>query len=252
MNEELLRKIGLTSSEAKVYLALLKIGDFASKGKIIEEARIASSKIYEVLNKLISKGLASSIIKNNVTYFAAANPSRIKDFLEEKKKQISEQEKLAEEIMPKLQESYKNLRDKTTAELFLGWKGMETVYSTILSQAKKGQEVNILGASQGLDKEKTKRFFSIYSSKARLKGVNVRAIFNEGSRDYVKELEKELKIRFNKKFLFKTTPVEIAFTSNVTAIVILKEEPIVILVYDKETAESFSTYFEELWKIAKI
>ncbi len=252
MNEELLRKIGLTSSEAKVYLALLNIGESVSKGKIIEEAKIASSKIYEVLNKLVEKGLASSIIKNNVTYFTAANPSRIRDFLEEKKKQISEQEKLAEEILPKLQESYKQLKDKTTAEIFLGWRGMETVYSTILNQAKKDQVVNILGASQGIDKEKTKRFFSIYSSKARLKGVKVRIIFNEESRAYVKELEKELKIKFNKKFLFKTTPVEIAFTSNVTAIVILKEEPIIILVNNKETSESFNTYFRELWKIAKI
>lgn len=252
MNEEILRKIGLTSSEAKVYLALLRIGEFSSKGKILEEAKIASSKIYEVLNKLIEKGMASTLIKNNVAYFAAASPLRIKDYLQEKKKQILEQEKILEGILPKLQESYKSLRDRTTAEIFFGWRGMETVYSTILNQMKKNQEVNILGASQGLDKEKTKRFFSIYSSKARLKGVKVRIIFNENSRAYIKEMEKELKIKFNKKFLFKTTSVEIAFTNNVTAIVILKEEPIVILIHDKETSESFSSYFKELWKIAKL
>jgi len=30
-----------------------------------------------------------------------------------------------------------------------------------------------------------------------------------------------------------------------------KEEPIVILIQDKETSESFITYFTELWEIAK-
>ena len=64
-------------------------------------------------------------------------------------------------------------------------------------------------------------------------------------------MEKELKIKLNKKFLFKTTPVEIAITNNITAIIILKEEPIITLIHDKETAESFVTYFNELWKIAK-
>jgi len=128
---------------------------------------------------------------------------------------------------------------------------METAYSTVLNAMKKGQTAYVLGASAGVDPQKTKRFFLKYSLKARLKGINVKVIFNENARNYVAEIEKEAKIRFNKKFLFKTTPIEVAVANDITAIIMLKAEPIVILIHDKETAESFITYFDELWKIAK-
>ena len=58
MKEEshnILRKIGLTESEIKVYLALIKLG-VSSKGSLIKESKIAPSKIYEITDKLVVKG----------------------------------------------------------------------------------------------------------------------------------------------------------------------------------------------------
>lgn len=248
---ELLRKLGLTDSEAKVYLALLKIGEFTSKGAILKEARIAPSKVYHVLDKLIDKGLVSTVTKDNVKRFAAAPPRRIGDYLALKKQEIEQEEKTAEELLPRLEALYKTFREKTTAEVFFGWQGIETVYSTVLAGLKKNDSVYVLGASTGADPEKTRRFFLKYSLKTYLKGIIVNVLFNENARDYAASMEKEAKITFNKKFLFKTTPVEVTVAKDVTAIVMLKEEPLVILIRDKETAESFVTYFEELWKIAK-
>ena len=127
-NSDLLKKIGLTDSESKVYLALLKIGKLTSKGEILKESKIAASKIYIVLDKLMDKGLASTIIKNNVKHFSAAPPSRLKDYLDQKKQDIIENEKTADELLPKLELYYKSFREKTTAEVFFGWKGLETAY----------------------------------------------------------------------------------------------------------------------------
>ena len=121
----------------------------------------------------------------------------------------------------------------------------------ILKEIKPKQEVYIMGASKGENEEKTKEFFFKYSSRAREKKIKLKIIFNEDSRNYVKSMENELKIIFNKKFLFKNSPVEIAFTKNISAIIILKQEPIAIIIYDKQTSEGFTTYFSELWKIAK-
>ena len=55
-----------------------------------------------------------------------------------------------------------------------------------------------------------------------------------------------------KRFLEKDSNVELVMWNDLTSIVILKEEPIIILIQDKETAESFITYFKELWEIAEI
>ena len=52
-----LEQIGFTKSEIKIYLALLKLGS-STTGPIITESKTANSKIYEVLEKLIEKGLS--------------------------------------------------------------------------------------------------------------------------------------------------------------------------------------------------
>ena len=70
MKKSLLEDIGLTRSEINVYLALLELGS-STTGKIIDKAKVSSSKIYEVLDKLIQKGLVSFIIKSGIKYFQA-------------------------------------------------------------------------------------------------------------------------------------------------------------------------------------
>ena len=63
---EILEKIGLTPGEAEVYEALIELG-LSSAGDIIKKANIASSKVYDVLHRLLNKGLASYAIKNNLS-----------------------------------------------------------------------------------------------------------------------------------------------------------------------------------------
>lgn len=247
--EGTLKQIGLTSSEVKVYLALLKIG-LATKGPLVDKAKIAPSKIYNVLDKLADKGLVSMIIRNNVKNYSAAPLERIKDYLKEKKNELENEEKVINSLLPVLAR-FQSRTEETTAEVFKGWRGMETAYSTVLNTMKAGETAYILGASTGMNIERTKSFFFKYSKIAKDKKINVKVIFNENARQYVKEMEDEAKITFNKRFLSKETKTEIAVSKNAIGIVILKEEPIVVLIRDKETANSFITYFEELWKIAK-
>ena len=65
MEREILREIGLTDSETKVYLALLELGD-STRGEIVNTAGIAGSKLYEIIDKLQDRGLVSVYIKNKV------------------------------------------------------------------------------------------------------------------------------------------------------------------------------------------
>ena len=87
MNERILQEAGLTKGESKVYLALVLLGE-SSVTPIAREAKVSLSKIYEILENLIKKGLVSSIVKNNVKHFSAAEPERILDYLEKKKEDI--------------------------------------------------------------------------------------------------------------------------------------------------------------------
>ena len=92
MNLEILEQIGLTKTEIKIYLALLKLGQTTTTN-IVREAEIHASKVYEFLDKLIQKGLVSYVIKSNKKYFTAASPVFLKEFMREKENKIKEQEK---------------------------------------------------------------------------------------------------------------------------------------------------------------
>jgi sugar-specific transcriptional regulator TrmB len=247
--EETLRKIGLNNSEVKVYLALLKIGE-SKKSQIVKTSGIAHSKIYVNLDKLIDKGLVSVINKNKINYYISAPVERINDFLDEKKKELENEKELISKIIPGLKQIQDKNSDKLKIEVFTGWKGMETVYATLIKKLKVGELIYTLGADKGFNWEKTKIFFHKYGILSRSKKIKTRIIFNESARQYVSEMEKEANIKYDKKFLMKTTPIEISVAADYTAIVMLKQEPVVILIKDKETAESFMIYFNELWKTA--
>src|SRR3989338_4958097 len=102
MDIKLLEDIGLTKSEIQVYLALLELGS-SSTGKIVDKSKASSSKIYELLDKLMQKGLVSFIIKSGVKYFEAAPPDRIMDYMKEKEENIIHQKNVLKEIIPQLE-----------------------------------------------------------------------------------------------------------------------------------------------------
>ena len=68
MNIEILKEIGFTQGEIKVYEALLEIGE-STIGLISKTANVTPSKTYPILDKLLKKGLISKVKKGKVLYF---------------------------------------------------------------------------------------------------------------------------------------------------------------------------------------
>jgi len=79
MIKEKLEKIGLTKGESEVYVLLVETGN-STAGDIIKKSTLASSKVYDILQRLVNKGLASFSIKNGVKYYDATSPERLIDF----------------------------------------------------------------------------------------------------------------------------------------------------------------------------
>ena len=122
-----------------------------------------------------------------------APPIRIRDYLRKKQEEILQEEKELEKIMPKLQSYYDNIPEGVKVEVFMGWKGMETVYLNLLETAKKDEEVLIIGAGTGKEKEKLELLYTKYGKIAFKKRLKIKVIFNEGARNYIKKIEKNLK-----------------------------------------------------------
>lgn len=247
--EKILLEIGLTGNEIKVYLTLLKLGS-TTTGPIIKKTGIHTSKVYDALNRLTEKGLVSYIVKANIKYFKAVDPERLLDFIVEKKKKLENQERKVKSIIPELKLKRELVGEDTEAEIFKGWKGMETVYRLMENTLKEGDINYVFGASKGEDEEKVRTFFNKHAIRLANKKIRQKIIFNESAKGNISETIKRPKLN-QIRYMENTTPAEINIWADNTMIVILRKTPTVILVCDPKVADSFKKYFEIMWKQAK-
>ena len=245
---EVLKRIGLTDGEIKVYLALLELGS-STTWKITQKSRVSGSKVYEVLNRLIEKGLASSITKNNVKYFEAASPTRSLDYLDSKNKEIEHEKNEIRKIMPELLLKQKSAKP-AEVKVFVGFEGAKTAYEDAMQRLKKGDE--ILGWCLTEQPESWEIYFNKREKVRDGKGIIHKSIINEKYQSLYK-VRKKFKntfIRFFPKELEMPTTVEI-WKNKVALFVITKENPITIVIESPAAADSFRKYFHIMWKTAK-
>lgn len=248
MDMKILQDIGLTESEIKVYLALLKLGQ-TTAGKIVDEAKVTRSKIYDILERLKTKGLVSYIVKESTKYFSATNPNNILRYLEEKEKKIQEEKNSIKKILPELLNQQKLSQKDKVAEVFIGVNGMKNAFNVLVEEFEEKEPYYVFGAGKGENVEQIQIFFSQLHLKRKEKKVKSFIIFNESSRSLFEEQEKSKLAEV--RYIKQSTPTAINVYKDYTIMAILTKEPITLLIKNKETADSFREYFKLMWKIAK-
>jgi len=239
MDSVTLETLGLTKNEAKIYLALLKLGS-ASVSQIAKIAQIQRVNIYDTLERLKDKGLISSVLKSNKKYFEASSPENIKQLLEEKEKQI----KQVRESFPQLIQIY-NESNKQEVHSFKGIPGVKTVLKDILDT--KPKEILNFGSTSGLA-AKSPINFDIWESQREKLRMPMKIITSSSIKKTIqKKKYQEIKLLGNQFNSFSSTVVY----ENKVVILIWAEEPLAILIESKETADSYRNYFYSLWKQTK-
>lgn len=248
MIESALEKVGLTKGEIKVYLSLLELGS-SSTGKITKRSGISGSKVYEVLDRLMNKGLANFVIKNRVKYFEATDPSRILDYLDEKEKQIEKEKANIQKIIPELILKQKHSK-KSEVKVFTGWEGIKTTNEDIIRILKKGEEWLTMGLTE------QPKSWEIYFNKRQKvraeKGIKLKHLLNEKYKSLYEKRKKlpYTEFRFFPKDFSMPMTTEI-YKDKVIFMILLQENPMAIMIKSEAVAKSFRKYFFVLWEIGK-
>jgi len=249
MNLENLEEIGLTKGEIKVYDALLELGE-STKTPIANASGVSHGKIYDVLERLMKKGLVSLIKKGSVKHFKVANPSHLQDFIKEKKDKVEREEKLVASLLPSLLTKFNDKKSETDAEVYKGWKGLQIVYDGIINTLHRGDINYVFGATHGADSEKTKQFFARFNKKRYEKGIKLKIIYNKEDKAFAKQFISHK--RFDEvRYLDLQTPAEINICNKRVVITILTKIPVCIVITSEEAARSFIQYFKKMWSLAK-
>lgn len=246
MHEKTLKNIGLTDGEVKVYLSLLKIGT-STVGPIVHKANVAYSNVYDILERLIEKGLVTFIIKAKTKYFAAVEPERLFDFVEKKEKQFEENKKELKKILPELNQLTKFAGKKSEAEVFVGMKGLYSVFDKILYGANKKDEYIFFHVYEPKKSEMIDNFFMKFDEKYKKLGIKMKGL---ATAEYKKSI-------FIKKATYtKMRYTDLPMPSDVDVyqdkvIFTSWKTPIAIFVRSDDIADNFRRLFYQIWDKVK-
>ncbi len=233
--EKTLLKLGLEEQEIKTYLALLDFGG-STATKLSEKTGLGRVHMYQITNKLIEKGLASYIIKNNVRYFSAADPETLLEELEEKEENLKK-------ILPELKARQTLINFETKVEIFRGLEGINTILKMILKDKK---EYVMLGGGEQFSSKEVEVITSIFIKRAEKAKIIGRVIDRKDAKFIVGEHED---YRFVDKDLLSSTTS--ATWGNYHAIFIWTRPFHVILINNEEVAKTNLATFNHIWNLAE-
>jgi sugar-specific transcriptional regulator TrmB len=237
--------VGLTPGEAKVYLAMIHIGP-SRVGKIVEISGVSQSKIYNVLDRLILKGLASYNLQDNIKYFQSLEPSRLHEYIQRKEDEVRRQKEALTQIISDLSKNV-NAAKRSTSEIFMGERSLRSAYMTLLSDSKRGDILRYFYPYPNAH-ENASPFYSRFYKYQKSKGLVERGIVNSDfeNSQHFKEIPKDVKLRH------VNFPLPGTIDIFADKLLIIDWKTITgILITSSEIAGIFVDYFDSIWKIAQ-
>ncbi len=241
MENSVIEELGLTRNESEIYLSLLKNG-MSSAGDLTKDTGIHRRNVYDSLQRLMQKGLASSIKESNHTLFNPANPKRFYQLIEERRSALESKKDQLDAIMPALLDM-RSARPKHDVRFFTGIEGLKTVFEDILRTNK-----DYLGYGPGNTIESLMKFYfpQFIKKRKRLK-IKHRMIYDEKSRGAAFTRGPLSRVRYLPNKYISLTANRI-YGDKVSILLISQTEPMAITIKNKEIALSYRKHFEILWK----
>jgi len=239
-------EIGFTKNQAITFSALAKYKE-ATANEIIKQTKLHKKIVYENLEKLIDKGLASFIVEGKTRIYKINSPESLIQFYEEKIKNAEKQKNKAKEIAKQIKELIIQPKLKQDAKIYRGKNGIRTFYN---EQLKINKNYVVFGAPEHSMKVMGETFWFNLNTKLKKQKIKGRLIFNPSIKEYGTKIKtKFLQIKYFEKDFEPLTETNIQ--QNRVAIIVWNEEPILFLIEDKNVAESYQKFFEKMWKTAK-
>ena len=236
-NKTQLINIGLSETEASIYLSLLRIGG-SSVSKVAQDVGIKRTTIYPILKKMIEKGFATAYYKKNKPSYYAQRPHRVAAYF---KKKFS----AFENIIPAL-ESIEQKQAQAFGLRFIETKDeLKNFYVDIITEYK-NKSYSIIGSAgdwEHIDPE----FFIQYRKDRARAGIQTRLLLTAESRNISPNDQSLLRtVHFlPKKYTFRST-IDIYDDK----VLILSHEltSLAVVIAIPAMVDVFKSIFEILWE----
>lgn len=236
-----LKQIGLTDNEIKVYTALLKIGS-STVSNIAEHSGLYRPYVYDTLGRLQEKGLVSFVSKDNRKFFKAAHPFHLIEIQKEKLLELNK-------ILPKLEGYMKIPKEETKVELYSGKKVVRVVQKDVLKTLlENGGESLVIGVDEKRFMKADPIIMKQFFNQLKKHKLKERVLVREGD-NYLPAHSETTAYKFLPKEFFDPTST---FIYNDKVAIIIFGEPLHgLIIESKILSNTYRKQFNLLWKVAK-
>ncbi len=239
MDLQNLKELNLTKGEIKVYEAVLELG-ISTLNKIQEKTGIERRNIYDILNKLIEKGLISYTTEKGKKTYQLTSPNKLLEEIEKKEKSLKE---LKNQI-PNLTEIFNTNKPEIKAEVY---RGNESI-KTLLHESLNYKEQYWIGGNAEIENTNLKIWFTHWMNQRAEKKIWMYDLGDHGKE--LEEFKSNKKIFYEKQELPKgfNSPLVIFIFGNKVAQILWGKQSFAFVLESEEIKESFMKYFNHFWK----
>ncbi|MBI4975569.1 hypothetical protein HZC20_02725 [Candidatus Peregrinibacteria bacterium] len=240
---ELLKKIGFSERECRVYLSAFSLG--AQPASVIaRKAKLNRVTSYVILRDFAANGFAKMIIKRGVQFFSVITPSELVNFAENKS---AEWKVLSNDFLKSLPEFLQYGRysqNLPKVSFYEGASGIKEVYADTL---KNGNEILGFLTVERIPKELRDYFVNIYTPKRIKKKIKCRMILSDSKRakNYAKGDRKYLRKTYilPKKYMPFETEISIYGKDRVAIIAFTRMDLNAVIIQNKRVYNTLKSIF---------
>lgn len=225
---------GFVEREAKIYLLLIKEGDLPAL-QIARKIKIDRTTVYDILEKLQTKGLISVYTENNTKKFHSLEPDKLLTYFKEKYYSL-------EKIIPDLKKISRDNDGVVKCELFSGKDGLKTVLKDLISSKDDYKVINI--------KKEFEDILGYFNDQGVLRLDEFKAkeiAIVEKESDFKKLKNGEYRY-LDKKLI---SPITTLIYKDSVVFFIWTDPYFAVRIQNKSLIKAQEEYFDLLWKIAK-
>jgi len=231
----LLKSLGFTDSEAKIYLLSLEIGP-SSVQDLAKKAKVSRVTTYAVIEMLSTRGLMSNVQKGKKTLYAAESPERLVSFVQTRVKQMETTLKDVEGLIGDLKLLQRG--EKPVVKMFEGKEGLKAIQDDILATSPDVMyEMSNIDALYSLF---PKEVFSPYRKELDKRNIKIEGI-----------VQHALPVEARKNFtVFQVSKTDASFFGNITiyrnkiALTSLQGKNISVLIESEVLAQTMKELFQ--------
>lgn len=248
MYQETLQAAGLSPNEAKIYEALLDLGE-SSVPQISIKTGINRRNAYDTIERLVSKGLSFPIFSSKDNKYSAVDPGKLLEILGERQQKI-------QAIMPELESKYQKQQPPEEAYIYRGLEGQKNIWRDCL---RVGETVYAVGANASWYDPRIETSTKSFFKEANRKKIKFVELFN---------YEASLKVpNFPKHFLgkleYRVLPQEYSTDSIINIfgdyvvtytgcrILRIDDNAVFFVLRSRALADSYRVWFQALWQVSK-